>query len=89
MMMSPFIIPVVAIICTFTMIIYSMRLKAMRDGVLPGAGSAADSAQLSSLTAEVHQLRQRVEVLEKLVTDDDRRLAGEIESLRRASRPEA
>ena len=33
--------------------------------------------------AELERLRKRVAVLEQLVTDDDRRLAGEIERLRR------
>lgn len=33
--------------------------------------------------AELERLRKRVAVLEQLVTDDDRRLAGDIEKLRR------
>jgi len=33
-------------------------------------------------SAEVARLRERVQVLEKLVTDDDRKLATEIERLR-------
>jgi hypothetical protein len=32
--------------------------------------------------AELHRLKDRVAVLERLMTDDDRKLAGEIERLR-------
>jgi uncharacterized membrane-anchored protein YhcB (DUF1043 family) len=39
-------------------------------------------AQLEAYQAEVQGLRDRVGVLEKLATDDDRRLAGEIDRLR-------
>ena len=35
------------------------------------------------LRAEVKGLKERVAVLERLMTDDDRKLAGEIERLRR------
>jgi hypothetical protein len=50
------------------------KLKLQRD--LAISGGAQTSAELESL-------RQRVAVLERLLTDDDRRLAGEIERLRR------
>lgn len=50
-----------------------------------GAGEDADA--LRGVVGEMHQeiakLKDRVRVLEKLVTDDDRRLADEIERLRR------
>lgn len=49
--------------------------------------------QLRGVVGELHQdvakLKDRVRVLEKLVTDDDRRLADEIERLRREPRPGA
>lgn len=38
---------------------------------------------VAETSAEVSRLRERVQVLEKLVTDDDRKLADEIERLRR------
>jgi hypothetical protein len=51
-----------------------------------GAGEEAD--QLRGVVGELHhdvaKLKDRVRVLEKLVTDDDRRLADEIERLRRS-----
>ena len=50
-------------------------------------GMGADGrieAILSSTQQEVTKLRERVQVLEKLVTDDDRKLADDIERLRRS-----
>lgn len=50
-----------------------------------GYGEEAD--ELRGVVGEMHKdiakLKDRVRVLEKLVTDDDRRLADEIERLRR------
>jgi phage shock protein B len=45
--------------------------------------SSEDLAVIASLTDQVERLAQRVQVLEKLATDDDRKLAREIEGLRR------
>jgi len=51
------------------------------------AGMGGEADQLRGVVGELHQdvakLKERVRVLEKLVTDDDRRLADEIERLRR------
>lgn len=41
---------------------------------------------LADNAAEVSRLRARVEVLERLATDEDRRLAGDIERLRSEQR---
>ena len=49
------------------------------------AASAAD-AGATSLETEVARLKDRVIVLEKLVTNDDRRLANDIEHLRSGDR---
>lgn len=50
-----------------------------------GQGDATRLEQiLASNHAEMANLRERVQVLEKLATDDDRRLAGEIDRLRTA-----
>jgi hypothetical protein len=53
---------------------------------LAGGGSERVDAILAETQKEVAQLRERVQVLEKLVTDDDRRLASEIERLRGEAR---
>ena len=42
---------------------------------------------IAEMHAEIVKLRDRVNVLEKLVTDDDRKLASEIERLRGENRP--
>jgi cell division protein FtsB len=44
--------------------------------------SREDEALIESQAREIEKLSQRMAVLEKLMTDDDRRLAGEIERLR-------
>lgn len=52
------------------------------------AGLGGEADQLRGVVGDLHQdvarLKERVRVLEKLVTDDDRRLADEIERLRRS-----
>jgi hypothetical protein len=50
-----------------------MDARASEDGVVSGA-----------MQAQINRLTERVAVLEKLVTDDDRRLAREIDALRDA-----
>lgn len=58
------------------------RLKAKRRGY------DTDAEELHGVVGGMHdemaKLKDRVRVLEKLVTDDDRRLADEIERLRRS-----
>ncbi len=49
--------------------------------------SREDDALIGSMQSQIDRLTERVQVLEKLVTDDDRRLAREIDSLRGRDRP--
>ncbi len=44
--------------------------------------SPDDDKLIKSMQGEIHALSERVRVLEKLVTDDDRQLASEIDRLR-------
>lgn len=44
--------------------------------------SAEDDRLIASMEAQIGKLSDRVAVLERLVTDEDRKLASEIESLR-------
>ncbi len=46
--------------------------------------AAAPDPGVATAHIEIAALKERVQVLEKLVTDDDRRLADEIDRLRRA-----
>ena len=63
-------------------------IKLERDKVRAGRREAeGETDQLRGVVGSIHEdvakLKDRVRVLEKLVTDDDRRLADEIERLRR------
>jgi len=68
--------------------IVQQGIKLERDKVRASRRAAeGDTAQLGGIVSDLHKdvarLKDRVRVLEKLVTDDDRRLADEIERLRR------
>ena len=49
--------------------------------------SHEDDALIGSMQSQIDRLTERVAVLERLVTDDDRRLAREIDGLRDRDRP--
>jgi hypothetical protein len=55
--------------------------------------ASSGAEELKSLIGDMHgeisKLKDRVRVLERLLTDDDRRLANEIERLRRETNPSA
>lgn len=53
------------------------------------ANSDAVKLVLDENAAEIARLRARVEVLERLATDEDRKLAGEIDRLRADQRTRA
>jgi hypothetical protein len=53
-----------------------LKLEMMRT-------QGANSAVQDETMRELQKLKDRVAVLERLLTDDDRKLAGEIERLRR------
>lgn len=57
-----------------------LKLKNQLDGA---SQAKAVEQILADTQAEVMRLRERVAVLEKLATDEDRKLADEIEKLRR------
>lgn len=68
--------------------IVQQGIKLERDKIRAGRReSEGEAAQLGGIVSDLHtdvaRLKDRVRVLEKLVTDDDRRLAHEINSLRR------
>ena len=68
--------------------IVQQGIKLERDRVRAGRrASEGEAAQLGGIVSDLHKdvarLKDRVRVLEQLVTDDDRRLADEIERLRR------
>jgi len=63
-----------------------MRLKRELDAASQGGEV---EKLLADTIVEVARLRERVAILEKLATDDDRRVANEIEKLRRDEGPAA
>lgn len=68
--------------------IVQQGVKLERDKVRARRREAeGETAELGGIVSDLHKdvarLKDRVRVLEKLVTDDDRRLADEIERLRR------
>jgi len=69
------------------MLYFSHRMQQDKLRAKGGGLGAEETARLQHIvaetSAEVARLRERVQVLEKLVTDDDRKLADEIERLRR------
>lgn len=66
---------IIAVICGYLIKSQKMKLDMMRE---QGSSNAANG----EVMAELHRLKDRVAVLERLMTDDDRKLAGEIERLR-------
>jgi hypothetical protein len=61
------------------------RLKARQT-----SGEAEElKALIGDMHGEITRLKDRVRVLERLLTDEDRKLANEIERLRRDSNPSA
>lgn len=62
--------------------------KTKRAEMQSGA-SREDQAIIAQMQQQIERLTDRVQVLEKLVTDDDRRLSREIDSLRDRRGPPA
>jgi phage shock protein B len=78
-----------AVTSPFTMVVLIVAIvfgaKIWRTHMLTRARvgrSREDDALIGSMQAQIDRLSQRVQVLEKLVTDDDRNLAREIDRLR-------
>jgi hypothetical protein len=67
----------IAIIANAALRAQKMKLDMMREQRVSGASE-------QEMMRELSLLKDRVAVLEKLVTDDDRRLANDIERLRSA-----
>ena len=81
---------VIAVVAPFAMVVAIVWLARMartkRAEVLRGR-SRGMMRVIGSMQAQIDKLTDRVAVLERLVTDDDRRLAREIDGLRGGDRP--
>ncbi len=79
-------VAIAGMITFLVMLWFSHRMQAEKLRAKSGFG-AEEAAKLQHIvaqtSAELVRLKERVQVLEKLVTDDDRKLADEIERLRR------
>ena len=82
------IVIIVVTVLSFTLVVVKWGLAHEEKRLALKATGGADFQRmehvLASTQAEVMSLRERVQVLEKLATDDDRRLASDIERLRSA-----
>ena len=76
---------VIAVAAPFAMVVAIVWLvqngKNKRAELLSGR-SSADGAIIGQMQQQIDRLTDRVQVLERLVTDDDRRLSREIDGLR-------
>jgi phage shock protein B len=81
---------VIAVAAPFAMVVAIVWLvqdgKNKRAQMVAG-GSREDQAIIGQMQQQIDRLTDRVAVLERLVTDDDRRLSREIDSLRDRGRP--
>jgi hypothetical protein len=76
------LIPILGIMCGMIAIIAGYRLKSQKLQLEMARDERTSGAANGEVMAELHRLKERVAVLERLMTDDDRKLAGEIERLR-------
>ena len=83
------IVVVIAMVAAFILIVTRMAFKHEENQMQALKGKAAGETDVARLEhilaanhAEMAKLRDRVQVLERLVTDEDRNLAGEIDRLK-------
>ena len=87
------IVVVIALVAVFTLIVTRMAFKHEENQMQALKSKAAgetDVARLEQILAanqaEMMKLRDRVQVLERLVTGEDRRVSGEIDRLKSEQR---
>lgn len=77
------LIPILGILCGLAAIIANAVLRSQKMKIELMREQRVSSASEEEMMRELTKLKDRVAVLEKLATDDDRKLAGEIDRLRR------
>jgi hypothetical protein len=80
------LIPLLGITCGIIAILSGTYIKAQKMKLDMAHAHRASSASEAEMMSEIQRLKDRVAVLERLATDGDRKLAGEIERLRSDSR---
>ena len=78
----PGILGVIAPFAMVVAIVWIVQNGKNRRAELMSGRARGDDAVLNSMQAQIEKLTDRIAVLEKLVTDDDRRLSREIDRLR-------
>ncbi|MEZ6028535.1 MAG: hypothetical protein R3C46_02195 [Hyphomonadaceae bacterium] len=76
------LIPIFGILCGIVGIIAGTYVKAQKMKLEMMREQRTSSVSEQEMMREITRLKERVAVLEKLATDDDRKLAGEIDRLR-------
>ena len=91
--LTTMIVVVVAMVAGFILIVTRMAFRHEESQMQALKGKAAGQEELARLEqiltanqAEMAKLRDRVQVLERLVTDEDRNLASEINRLKSEQR---
>jgi hypothetical protein len=80
------LIPILGIMCGIIAIIGGVYVKSMQLKLQQAKELRINSASETEMMAEIQRLKDRVAVLERLATDGDRKLAGEIDRLRSSGR---
>lgn len=73
-------VPFVMVVLIVLIVTIGKTVRA-RDKLRLEAGAAADSPEAVQLRREVARLSERVQVLERVVTDPSKRLSAEIDAL--------
>ncbi len=76
------LIPIFGILCGIVGIIAGTYVKSQKMKLEMMREQRTSSVSEQEMMREITRLKERVAVLEKLATDDDRKLAGEIDRLR-------
>lgn len=75
-------IPLLGITCGIVAILSGMYIKAQKLKLEIAREERISGASEAEMMREIQRLKDRVNVLERLATDGDRKLAGEIDRLR-------
>lgn len=80
------LIPIMGILCGIIAVISGAYIKSQQLKLQIAKEERASGASSNETQAEIQRLKDRVAVLERLLTDGDRRLSSEIDRLRTQDR---
>jgi hypothetical protein len=80
------LIPILGIMCGLAAIIINGFLRSQKMKLEMMREQRVSSASEEEMMREIQRLKERVNVLERLATDGERKLAGEIDRLRSQER---